>query len=58
MDDLQKKKLVHDKESKFTNYLTRLVDAKRFKEVGGFNGVRMLNDFVLDKNSIINAKKK
>jgi hypothetical protein len=37
-----------EKDSKFHNYLIRLVDAKKIKEVERINGKKVLNEFILN----------
>ena len=58
MEHLQKEKYLVEKDAKFHNYLTRLVDAKKIKEVERLNGPKMLKEFILDKNSLVQSKKK
>ena len=58
METLQKEKYLVEKDTKFHDYLTRLVDAKKIKEVERLNGPKMLKEFILDKNSLVQSKKK
>lgn len=53
MELLQKEKYIAEKDAKFHNYLTRLVEAKKIREVERLNGPKMLNDFVYGKNSLL-----
>ena len=57
METLQKEKHLVDKDAKFHNYLSRLVDAKKIREVERLNGPKMLREFIYDKNSLVHQKK-
>lgn len=49
MDTIQKEKAILNSDEKFYNYLNRLVDANKIKEVERFNGGKVLNDFIHGK---------
>lgn len=57
MDEVQRKKNILEKDSKFQNYLAKLVDANPLNRKSNVNGIKILNEFVLDKSSITQTKK-
>eukprot|EP00347_Sterkiella_histriomuscorum_P024352 403331424 len=54
---LQNEKITQDKDVKFFSYLKRLVEAPQIKEEERFNGIKVLQDFIHDKDSLIYQKK-